>query len=174
MYFAKILVAIAVALAAGTPVCALADSFNAKPGAWEMTVTTTTTGNPMAPSALAEMSPEKRAKVEQAMKERDGKPVTNSYKTCITQKELDQDHFINSDDNVQCTKKVLSKSPTKLVLDQTCPPPHASTGRATIEAKTPERLLTIIDTVQGGATGKAHVEIKGRWLGASCEGVEKE
>lgn len=171
--FARILATTAVALAAGVPVCALAESFNAKTGAWEMTVTTTTTGNPLSPSMLADMPPEKRAKVEQAMKERDGKPITTSYKTCITQKELDQDHFINSEDNVQCTKKVLTKSATKLVLDQTCPPPHASTGRATIEAKTPERLLGTIDTVQGGATGKAHVEIRGKWLAASCEGVDK-
>jgi len=172
--FAKTLAAIAATILLALPPCAVAQSFNARPGAWEMTVTTTTTGNPMPPGALAGLPPEKRAKVEQAIKDRDGKPITNSYKTCITQKELDQDHFINSDDNAQCIKKVLTRSATKLVLEQTCPPPRESTGRATIEAVSLESLVGTIDTVPGGGAGKAHVELKGRWLAETCEGIGRE
>ena len=164
----------AVALAMGLPLCAHAESFNAKPGAWEVTVTTTTTGIPIAAAALAELAPDKRAQIEKMLKEQDGKPSVNSYKTCITQDELDQNHFINSKDNAQCTKKVRSKSPVKLVLEQICPPPSGSTGTATIEAKNPESLTTVIDTVPSGATGKAHVDIKAKWLGASCEGIGRE
>lgn len=170
---AKILAA-GIALTIGSAMCAHAESFNAKPGAWEITVTTTTTGIPMSASALAEMSPEKRAQVEKLLKEQDGKPMVDTYKTCITADELDQNLFINSKDNAQCTKKILARSPVKLVLEQTCPPPNGSKGTAVIEAKTPESLTTVIDTVPSGATGKAHVDIRGKWLGASCEGIGRE
>ena len=171
---ARTLATIAVAAALASPLSAVAEAFNAKPGAWEITVTTTTTGIPISPGALAEMPAEKRAQLEKTLKEQDGKPIVNSYKTCITQDELDQNHFINSKDNAQCTKKVLAKSPTKLVLEQTCPPPRGSTGTATIEARNPESLTTVIDTTPSGASGKAHVDIKGKWLGASCEGIGRE
>jgi hypothetical protein len=170
--FAKTLVMIAVALAVGTPLHALAASFNAKPGAWEMTISTLVAGNPIPPEALANLPPEKRAKVEETMKARAGKPSTHTYKTCVSQKELDQDRIIKSEnDDSKCARKVLSKSATKLVMEQACPAPHASTSQMTIEAKTPENLVASIDMVQGGASGKVHVDMKGHWLGASCAGI---
>ena len=159
------------ALTLGLSCHALAESFNAKPGAWEITVTTLTTGNPMSPSALAEMTPEKRAKVEKALKERDGKPITDRYKTCITQNELDQDYFLNSEADARCTKRIISKTPTRLELEQTCPAPRSSTGHTTIEVATPESIVATIDSMQVGATGTARVDLKGKWLGASCEGI---
>lgn len=161
-------------LALVMPCCALAESFNAKAGAWAMTVTTVTTGNPVPPSILAAMTPEMRAEVEQVMKQRDGKPHTNSYKTCITQEKMDQDRFLNTETDVRCTRKVVSKSATRIEMEQTCPAPRNSTGRAVVEAATPESLMATIDTVQGESTGTAHVDLKGKWLSASCEGIGRE
>lgn len=173
--FAKTLVTIAVSLAVGTPLCAVAASFNAKPGAWEMTISTLVAGNPIPPEALANMPPEKRAKIEETMKARAGKPSTHTYKNCMSQKELDQDRIIKSeDDDSKCARKVLSKSATKIVMEQTCPAPHASKSQMTIEAKTPENLVASIDMVQGGASGKVHVDMKGHWLGASCAGIKEK
>ncbi len=172
--FAKTLVTIAVALAAGTSLCALAETFNAKPGAWEMNVTTLTTGNPIPADVIAQMPPDKRAEIEEAMKERAGKPDSHTFKTCVTQKDLDQNSMIKSEKDSTCSRKVLLKSATKIVIEQSCPAPRASAGKATIEAKTPENIVAIIDTVQGGAGGKIHVHMKGRWLGASCEGIKTE
>ena len=172
---AKTLVTIAVALAVGAPLHALAASFNAKPGAWELTISTLVAGNPIPPEALANLPPEKRAKIEETMKARAGKPSTHTYKTCISQKELDQDRIIKSEnDDSKCARKVLSKSATKLVMEQACPAPHASTSQMTIEAKTPENLMASIDMVQGGASGKVHVDMKGHWLGASWAGIREK
>lgn len=53
--------------------CARADAFNAKPGTWEMTITTLTTGMPAPPDMLAQMSPEQRAKIEAMMQARAGR-----------------------------------------------------------------------------------------------------
>ena len=171
---AKALVTIAVTLATGTSLCALAETFNAKPGAWEMNVTTLTTGNPIPADVLAQMSPDKRAEIEEAMKARAGKPDSHTFKTCMTQKDLDQNSMIKSEKDSTCAKKVLSKSATKIVIEQTCPAPRASAGKATIEARTPEKIVAIIDTVQGGDGGQIHIEMKGRWLGASCEAIKAE
>jgi hypothetical protein len=171
--FARSLITIAVVLVAGVPLQTLAAAFNAKPGAWEMTMTTAMAGNPIPPEALANMPPEKRAKVEESMKARAAKPVTIKHKTCVTQKELDQDRIVKAGaDDHNCTRKVLSKSATKLVMEQTCPAPYASTAQMTIEAPTPESLTATIDMVRAEAKGKVHVDIAGRWLAASCEGIK--
>ncbi len=171
---AKALASIAVFLAAITPICASAESLNVKPGAWELNVTTVTTGNPIPPDALADLPPDKRASVEESMKARDGKPVTRAFRICVTQADLDRNSMIQpKDDDGHCKRNILSRSATKLVIEQTCPAPHASTGKTTMLAKTPQSIVAVIDTVQGNASGKVHVDLKGRWLGASCEGIEE-
>ena len=168
-----ILAATTLALVFGHSWCSAADSFNAKPGAWEMNVTTVTNGNPIPSDVLASLTPEKRAELGASMKAREGKPDSHTFQTCVTQKDLDQNSMIRSDGDSKCTRKVVSKSSTKIIIEQSCPAPRASTGKASIEAKTPETLLAIIDTVQG-SSGKIHVDMKGRWLAASCEGIKGE
>lgn len=73
----------------GAPPAARADSLKAKPGAWEMTFTTQSSGMLVPPDVLAAMPPEQRAKVEQSMQARAGKPTIHSVKTCITKEDLD-------------------------------------------------------------------------------------
>lgn len=168
-----ILAATTLALAFGYSYCLAAESFNAKPGAWEMNATTVTDGNPIPADVLAALTPEKRAELGASMKAREGKPDSHTFQTCLTQKDLDQNTMIRSDGDSNCTRKVVAKSSTKVVIEQTCPAPRASTGKTSIEAKTPETLLAIIDTVQG-SRGKIHVDMKGRWIAASCEGITGE
>jgi len=169
------LITIAAALAMAISLPTLAASFNVKPGAWQMSMSTLLVGNPLPPEALASMPPEKRAKVEEAMKARAGKPVTISHKACVSQEDLDQDRIIRSDRNdSQCTRKVLSKSATRLVMEQTCPEPHASTTQMTIEAKTPETLSANIVRVRGDGKGKVVADVKGFWLGPDCAGIKND
>lgn len=160
-----------VALALVMPLHALADSLNAKAGAWEMTTTTLTKGMPIPADALAKMPPEQRAKIVKSMQARAGKQVTHVTKKCMTKADLDQDRVMKSDDEKQCNRKIISKSANKIVFEQTCAAPHTSTATMMIEARTPESIVSSIDIVQGGASGKIHVDIKGRWLGASCTGI---
>ena len=113
---AKTLVTIAVALATGLPLQTFAASFNAKPGAWQMSMNTLIVGTPLPPDVLATMPPEKRAKVEKAMKERAGRAVTISHRACVTKEDLDQDRIIPTEkDDGRCTRKVLSRSATRHV-----------------------------------------------------------
>lgn len=173
--FARTLVTFAIALAAGIPRQTLAASFNAKPGAWQMSVSTLIVGNPLPPEVLESMPPEKRAKVEAAMKARAAKPITLTHKVCVTQKNLDQDRIIKSgEEDSQCTRKVLSKSATKLVMEQICPEPRASTSQITIEALTPETLSASVARVRGDGKGKVKLDVKGFWLGPDCAGLEDD
>jgi hypothetical protein len=170
-----IMVAAALVLAVETTLQTFAASFNVKPGAWQMSVSTLLVGNPLPPEALASMPPERRARVEEAMKARAGKPVTITHKVCVSQDDLDQDRIIRSDkDDGQCTRKVLSKSADRLVMEQTCPEPHASTTQMTIDAKTPEALSASIVKVRGDGKGKVVADAKGFWLGPSCAGTKDD
>jgi Protein of unknown function (DUF3617) len=167
--FARTLVLFAIAL---VPLQSLAHSFNATPGAWQMSVSTLVVGNPLPPEVLESMPPEKRAKVEAAMKARAAKPITFTHKVCVTQKNVDQDRIIKSaEEDSQCTRKVLSKSATKLVMEQICPEPHASTAQMTIEAQTPETLSASIVRVRGDGKGKVNLDVRGCWLGPGCTGI---
>ena len=168
---AKNLVGYAIALIVATPLYALADSFNAKTGVWEITATTLTKGMLIPAEELAKMPPEKRARIEKMMQARAGKPSTHVSKSCVTQKKLDQDRMIATDDEERCKKKIISKSANKIVIEKTCPAPHAYTSKWVIEAKTPESLAASMDLVQSSG-GKVHVDIKGRWLGASCANIK--
>lgn len=157
---------------------ARAESLNVKPGAWEMTVTTVASGMKLSPEMAANMTPAQRVQMEQMMKAREGKPHTMTAPSCLTKEDVSQDRIIkemeDEDDDTagQCKAKVISKSSSKLVIDQICPGPPASTGHLTIEAKTPESLVATGDRNLKGS-GKAHLDIKGKWLRASCEGIEE-
>ena len=166
--FARNLLRCALVFTVMTPWYAIADSLNAKVGAWEMTMTTLTTGMLVPAEAMASMAPEQRAKIEKAMQARAGKPSTQVTKSCITKEDLERDQLIKSDDEGKCTKRIVSKSANKILFEQTCAAPHVSTTTVMIEAKTPESLVASMDMVQGNAGGKIHVDINGRWLGASC------
>ena len=152
-----------------------AESFNAKPGAWELNFTTLTTGMLIPPDVLAKMPPEQRAKIEQSTQARSGKPRTHASKTCVTQEDLDQNRIIKEEeekeDELQCTMKVISKSSSKLVIERACPAPRASTSQMAMEAKTPETIVGSINMTRAGS-GKVHMDIKGRWLGASCAEIK--
>ena len=169
----RTLLAFAVALGVCIAQHARAESFNVKPGAWKISMTTLIAGSPLSPETLESLPPEKRAKVEEGMKARAGRSLTITQKTCITQENLDQDRILRAlKAESQCARKVLTKTATQLVMEQVCPAPDASTSRMTIEAKTPETLSATIARVRGDGEGKVNIDVKGFWLGASCAGLD--
>lgn len=155
-----------------------AESFNVKPGAWEMTVTTIASGMKLSPDMAAKLTPQQRAQMEQMMKAREGKPHTTTIQSCLTKDDISQDRIIkemedeDDDSAVHCKVTVISKSSSKLVLDTKCPGPTPSTTRFTIEAKTPDTIEATGERDQQGS-GKSRMTIKGRWVGASCLDVNE-
>jgi len=157
---------------------AQAESFNVKPGAWEMSVTTVASGMKLTPEMSAKMTPLQRAQMEQMMKAREGKPHTTTLQSCLTKEDVSQNRIIkdmedeDEDGEVQCKVMVISKSSSKLVIDKICPGPSPSTTHFTIETKTTDSIVATGDREQQGS-GKSRMDIKGRWLRADCEGVEE-
>ena len=157
---------------------AQAESFNVKPGAWETTTTITSSGSKISPEMSAKMTPVQRAQMEQMLKARDGKPMTITDRSCLSKEDISYDRIIkemedeDEDGEVKCKMKVISKSSSKLVLDQICPAPRSSTTHWTIEAKTTESFAGSGEREQPGL-GKGHIEMRGKWLEASCAGIEE-
>jgi hypothetical protein len=59
-----------------------------------MSITTLTSGSLIPPDLLAKTPPEQRARIEQSMQPRSGKPMTHTSKECVTQEDLDQDRML--------------------------------------------------------------------------------
>jgi len=162
----------AIAFTVAMPLYALADSFNAKPGAWEITTTTLTKGMMIPAEALAGMPPAQRAKLEQSMQARSGKPSTHVTKSCVTKADLDQDRVLKPDDEQNCKRKIISKSASKIVYEEICTGENAYKSTVKLESRTPESISANFDMVRDGGGGKIHVDIKGKWLGSSCAGIK--
>ena len=161
--------AAAIALAAAlAPGAAGAQTFDAKPGAWEMT--TTMSGNMVPPDVLEKMPPERRAMVEKLMAENgaDGGRST-TRKSCVTKEDLSRNAFGRSQGR-DCTSKTITRTATRLVMETSCAGPPPVTGTMTFEAKTPESVVGAIDQQRPDGS-KFHIGIVGKWLGTSCEGI---
>lgn len=140
-----------------------AQSFGAKPGAWETTVTMS--GMTIPPEVLAKMPPDRRAIVEQQLSANGGQSTVR--KSCITKEDLAKG--FNPNPNSSCTVQTVSQTSTKLVMTTSCTAPVASTGTMSWEAKTPESVVGNVD--QDASGRKIHINIVGKWLGSSCEGI---
>lgn len=168
-----------VALLAGLGVAGTAaraaEVLDVKTGAWEMTSVTVATGQKVPPEALEGLPAAQRAELERQMKATDGKPVTHTSKECLTKKDLDEAQILKEDEDegVACTTRIVSRSARKLVAEKTCPAPAASKSKLVFEAQGRERMTGAFEMERAdGARVKA--EVKGRWLGASCEGLPKD
>lgn len=150
---------------------ARADPLNARPGAWEMTVTAITKGDFVPPEALARVPPEKRAALEKMIADHAGKRTVSTVKTCVRKDDLEQDRFLSSKDP-NCTLKTTTRTPTRLVATRTCTGPPPSEGRIAFEAKNPESVAGTIDQSRADG-GTIHVDLVGKWLATSCEGIDK-
>jgi hypothetical protein len=57
-------------------------------------------------------------------------------------------------------------------MEQVCAAPRESTSRMTVESSSPESMVASID-MQRGESGKVRVDMKGRWVSASCAGIKE-
>lgn len=154
------------------PAISAAAALNLRTGAWEMTITTVTFGNIMAPSLLEKLSPEQQAEIEKSVKARSGRPSIQIHKSCVTQKDIDEMNLIKADDD-SCTRKIKTQSSTRVELEENCVGDDANQKTIGIESKKPESLLLIADVVRDNGS-KIHLDVNGRWLAADCKGIDSE
>lgn len=142
-----------------------------RPGLWEMTSDSESTGKPPLPAdALARLSPEQRAKVEGAMQQSMG-PQHRVTRHCVTEADLDKgfadfEHMGHG----RCTQSVDAGTSTLRVGTFTCSGPEHASGSYRFEARSPEAVVGNWDVTMtnGGNTMTVRNAIQGKWLSVNC------
>ena len=147
-----------------------------KPGLWQETITSTTSGQPpIPPGTLEKLTPEQRAKFEAAMKARASKgPQTRTFKHCVTQEDLNKDPF--AEDKKSCTRSVLTSTGSKMDVHEVCTGNGGVKTDLTvhIEALDSENVKAAIhvNAAGGGRTMNGDSNITAKWLGPACPGTK--
>lgn len=146
---------------------ALAEPLDVKPGLWEVTATTEMSG--MAPIDTSKMTHEQKARVEAAMKKRQGQGSrAHVRKTCMTEEKIKREPF-QEKDMESCSYTVISSTRTKWQAKRICTKPK-SVGEFKVEALSREHIKS---TVQINASDDkhamaVHVSMDGKWIGSNC------
>lgn len=147
-------------------------SMNVKPGQWETTMTTTTSGEmPIAADLLAKLTPEQRARMEQRMKANSGeKTRTLTQKSCMTKEQIEQGLGFGQDQG-KCTRTVVSSTGTTIDVQVACSEQGMNTsGTMHFEALSPESVKgsSQMTANGGGHTMTVHMTLTSKWLGPTC------
>jgi hypothetical protein len=158
--------------------------FDAKPGLWEVSVSTEMPGMPPMPpmgsvpklpdDVLAKMPPEQRARVEAMMKNRSaGGAPQMSNKICLTKESLQAGALGQRDKS--CTSKVVSSTSTKQAIHVECSQEQVkSTGDMTVELVDPGHIKGAM-AMKSTINGQSHdikMSFDNKWVSADCGDVK--
>jgi len=158
-----------------------ADEFtplDVKLGLWETTWTGQTQGQmPIPADAMANLTPEQRARIEEAMKARAAKGPgsgihSGAHKSCITKDKLNKDAFA---ERKECTHSVVSSNSHKLVMKMECEEEGVkSNGTLTVEALTSGLTKGTVEMVAtgGGHTMNINNSFTSKWISSDCGDVK--
>jgi hypothetical protein len=148
-------------------------ALNVNTGSWE--VTEVSSVNASLPPEMQAMLSRLPPAQQEALKQRfGGAPQTNTYKSCITQSDLDRTPFENPDQKCEWTTR--SSTGTDMVLRGTCEAGNSGGARANIDMR-----IHVVDaqnatgTVQlnaasgNGTAVNTNATFTGRWIGPTCE-----
>lgn len=149
-----------------------ADPLDVKTGLWEITYTTQMSGVPIPESALKEMSPEQRARIEAVMKKRQEQaPQSHTDKTCMTKEDLNRPFNKKDDsDEEKCTQTILTATRTVQEYKIQCTGSAPRSGTMHLEALSRESVKSTIK--MNLPNGAVNNQMSGRWLAADCGKVE--
>jgi Protein of unknown function (DUF3617) len=141
-----------------------------KPGLWEITSVSNTSGAPPIPQdALDKMPPDMRAKMEASIKARQG-PRTSVRQQCVKKEDLAKALDLGTDQQT-CTRTIVSSSRGKQEMKVECTTPNGkSAGTFKIEALNPESIKGAFDmaVTSGGRTMTVNSTMTGKYLSAGC------
>ena len=145
---------------------------NVKVGLWEVTTTTTTSGQmPIPAELLARLTPEQRARMEERMKANSAeKTRTITHKQCMTKEKLAKESAFGQDDR-RCTRTVVSSSESKVELKMQCGVEGMKgEGTGVVEALNSESVKSSVHIVAigGGHTMNSNSSSTAKWIGPVC------
>ena len=150
-----------------------------KPGLWETTVTSQTSGMPpIPPEALARLTPEQRARMEAVLKQREAQgPKTNTTKSCATKDQIDN-MFSSFNDNVRqnCKSTVIRSSSTEEDLRLDCSQNNTQvTMNVHVQAINSENVKGTVQMNASGGDNKMNTQtsLTAKWLGSDCGDLKK-
>jgi hypothetical protein len=145
-----------------------------RPGMWEGTTTTETTGTPaIPPEILAKMTPEQKAMLEARMK---AGPKTTVRKHCITKEELNKG-LMFGDDHGSCQRTVVNGSSSKQEIRIECGNSGVkASGTIHVEAIDPEHVKFSVQVTSGDGSHSMKINTTGtsKWVSAPCTSDEKK
>lgn len=97
-----------------------------------------------------------------------GKPHKDVVKVCYTAQEIQKNNVFGGMDE-GCTQRIVAATSTLQKISLQCE--EGRSGSASFSLAAPTQFKAVVDT-QGGGQAKSHIEQSGRWIGASCAGIE--
>lgn len=148
-------------------------ALNVKTGSWE--VTEVSTANASLPPEMQAMLSRLPPAQQEALRQRfGGVPQTHTYKSCVTQADLDRTPFENPQE--KCDWTTRTSTGTDMELRGTCEAASGGAARANIDMR-----IHVVDaqnttgTVQldvaggNGATMNTNATFTSKWVGSTCE-----
>lgn len=150
---------------------ASAERLNVRPGSWEITSVTRTSGMlPLSRELMDTLTPQQRAAMATAAKEDAARPPDkDTQRQCITQQDLDQPfHSIAME---HCKQSVVATTRTTQEARIVCDGEYPGSGALRISMPTPETMSGTLDLKigRGADAFTLQGQLAGRWLGTACD-----
>jgi hypothetical protein len=147
--------------------------FNIKTGLWKTSTTISVAGGmPISPAMLARLTPEQRARIEQAMKKSSGNNQTRTEQHCVTKEKLADP--INTT-NKECKWNIAESTSNKAKGSVSCESQGVTmNGEGEFESPDSEHMngWTHGTTSGGDQSMTVDTKISSKWLGANCGDVQ--
>jgi Protein of unknown function (DUF3617) len=143
-----------------------------KLGLWEATKNSQVTGTPpVPPEVLARLTPEQRAKLEEAMKARASQgPTTRTSKSCITKEKINDQHVFD-EGRTSCTRTVVTSTSNKLEMQIECVDAGIKrSGTFWVEAINSENVKGSVRLVSSSndRTTNINSNFTAKWISPDC------
>jgi hypothetical protein len=158
-----------------------AEPFGVKPGLWEISHESRTTGlAPIPEGGPATMPPEQRARQAAAQKARPalGDGNARSRRECITLEQLEDPFRPDDRPDAHCTHRIVSRSSAAAEMHLECKdtghPGTTMNGTFHWQAVNSETMSgrLVMNVADGQHTMTTTVRLSGKWLGADCGRVK--
>jgi uncharacterized protein DUF3617 len=162
----------ALLLIVASPLLFAADTFDVKPGLWQIETTTAMNGIMLPKEFLDRMTPDQRKRMADQMNALAAKgPIKHNSKQCVTAEDLKKGLFSTMQDSAEhCSFTPTVQTAKHQAGKMTCG--ASGTGEADFQAITAEQVRgTMTLSVSGGST---KIDIAGKWLATSCAGADED
>ena len=148
-------------------------SLNVKPGLWEVTSITQSSGMPA--MDLSKLPRGQRAQIEAAMKKQMAERASpKTARECMTKEKIEKELFQDKDMDPSCKRTSIANTPALQELKIECTGAQKMTGAMRFEAINPENVKGTVKMAaeRPGQTMNVTSSFTAKWLGPDCGDVK--